>query len=658
MNQHACLCLFVVVLCIGIPVFAQESTVTLQEIIVSATRYEEALSSVPAPVATITQEVMRNSSARTVPELLRTELGIHVSDLTGNSRNYIVDLRGYGETASANTLVLIDGRRVNLPDLSGVDWTLIPLERVDRIEVVRSGRGSVLYGDNASGGVINIITKSGKAFEYGGSLAFGSYDAFNASAYSSGSSDKFSYHVSGDYGTSDGYRDNSDTEAKDFGATLDFSPSAFTMFTLSGGYHKDRTGLPGALKKSDLEAGVSRTATTHPHDFAEVEDYYVAIGPSVSFLGDHRVTLDMSYRKRAFLSFASGDFGNFQGDSEMSVVTLSPRLLLKHRMGKVRNIFTIGVDYSEADNDIANTSLFFGETSRGTFDFQKKNLGSYLHDEVHVADKISLSAGYRHDRAEYAFRPSTPDEKTFDRDLFTAGVTYAVPGKASLYLGMSKSYRYPLFDELYSFFTNTIDTRLKPQTTDDYELGLRYTFSRDTHVNINLFRTDTTDEIFLNPQTYINENVEGTIRREGVEIDASVKPVEWLTVKATYTYIEAELSGSDFAGKDVPNVPRHRATMGLVTTPTRGTTLSLDYVYLGKRPFISDFSNAFPKQESYVLLNTKFEYRWKKISAFLTVNNITNETYAEYGVLGGFPVEEAFYPSPGRNFLAGISYGF
>ena len=72
-----------------------------------------------------------------------------------------MDRSGFGETAALNTLVLVDGWRLNNPDLSGADWKLIPLDRVARIEIVRGSRGSVLYGDNATDSVINIITKQG-----------------------------------------------------------------------------------------------------------------------------------------------------------------------------------------------------------------------------------------------------------------------------------------------------------------------------------------------------------------------------------------------------------------------------------------------------------------------------------------------------------------
>lgn len=304
--------------------FAEEE-IKLEEVVVTATRYEEQPSKVPANITVITEKDIKNSSAQNIPELLRTEIGIQVNDITGNRRNYTVDLRGFGETAPFNTLVLVDGRRINQPDLSGVDWTEIPLERVKRIEIIRGGIGSILYGDNATGGVINIITKEGDTFKSGGELSAGSYGTFKGGAYLNGSSNGLSISLTGNYLTSDGYRDNSSTEAKDVGLNASYTPKDFIKLYFSTGYHKDNTGLPGALKESDFAAGASRTDSKYPDDYMDVEDYYFKFVPEVSFLDDNIFKIDTSFRKRAFLSFSSGDFGNFLGDSEIKTVIVSDR---------------------------------------------------------------------------------------------------------------------------------------------------------------------------------------------------------------------------------------------------------------------------------------------------------------------------------------------
>ena len=167
---------------------AEQPAATMEEVVVTATRQEEQISSVPAHVSVITDEDIKKSTAQNIPDLLRNEAGVQVVDVTGNKRSFRVDLRGFGETAQSNTLVLVDGRRINQPDLSGTDWTLIALDRVKRIEVIRGGRGSVLYGDNASGGVINIITKEGE-------------EGFGAGAGVSGGSDELGRPIEeGPYG--------------------------------------------------------------------------------------------------------------------------------------------------------------------------------------------------------------------------------------------------------------------------------------------------------------------------------------------------------------------------------------------------------------------------------------------------------------------------
>ena len=639
-------------------VSATEPLIALDDIVVTATRYEEVVSTIPASVTVITRDDIEDSSAKDVPELLGTHAAIHVSDITGNRRTFNVDLRGFGEAASSNTLLLIDGRRVNEPDLSAVDWTLVPLQNVERIEIVRGGRGSVLYGDNASGGVINIITRQGQALDFGGELAVGSFGTFTSNTYFSDKYENLAYYVTGNYTTSDGYRENSDTETEDVGLNLNYYINDFLKLRMSSGYHHDRTGMPGALKESDFDAGASRTDSTHPHDYMDVEDYYFKGGPQFFFSNDNEFTLDVTYRKREFLSFATGDFGYFEGDSEIETVTVSPHLLLKNSLGKAENTLTLGVDYTQDENNIVNESLFFGDSSRGKYDLEKENYGYYMHNEINIADKLYLSGGYRHDRAEFTFRPSSPDDIDMTKDLYTAGINYAYHNKSYIYVSFSRSFRYPLLDELYSFFTNTVNTRLKPQETDDFELGIRHYVDDDAYFHVNVFRMDTEDEIVFNPITYTNGNLDGTVRRDGIEIAFFANPFDRLTLKGAYTYIDAEIRGGTFEGSTVPNVPEHTISFGAVSTFGNGFTVNVNGSYVGERPFISDFSNDYSDQEDYFVLNSKIQYQINYLKLFLSINNLLDEDYSGYGVLGGFPLEKSYYPSPERNFLAGLAVDF
>lgn len=634
---------------------AEEKT-KIEEVVVTATRYEEKLTDIPANVTVITEENIKNSTAQSIPDILKTQAGVLVNDITGNRRSFTVDLRGFGETAALNTLVLVDGRKINQADLSGVDWMDIPLERVSRIEIIRGGRGSVLYGDNATGGVINIITKEGgKELHAGADVAGGSYGTFRGGAYAGGTIKDLSLHASGSYLTSDGYRDNSKTESKDLGIHTAYYVKDFLKIDLSSGYHKDHTGLPGALKESDFAAGLSRTDTKFPNDFADTKDYYISLVPEIYFLGENVLRLETSYRNRDFSSFSSGDWGNFLGDSTIKTTAFSPQLIFKQNFSTISNSLTAGIDYQKTDEDIVNDSLFFGDRTMGIFTLKKEDAGYYAHDEAAITKTLRLSAGYRHDRATFSFSPSTPESISMSKDLYTAGINYTFLKKSYAYASYSRSFRYPLLDELYSFFTNTVNTALSPQSSGDYEIGIRHYFQDNLYAQVNVFRLDTDQEIFFNPVTYQNENLDGMTRRDGVELSFEAKAAERLTVRGSYTFMNAKIKDGMFEGKKIPNVPAHKATLEATYNITRAASATLNGTYVGERPFISDFANDFGNQQGFIIMNAKFSYRWKSLKAFLDINNLTNKEYSEYGVIGGYPIEKAFYPSPKRNFLIGLS---
>ncbi len=333
-------------------------------------------------------------------------------------------------------------------------------------------------------------------------------------------------------------------------------------------------------------------------------------------------------------------------------------MLFKNKLGSINNTFIAGFDYYKIDNDIINDALFFGSFSRGVYNLQKKNYGFYLHDEIRIIDPLFVNLGYRYDKAEFDFTPSSPESISMSKNLFTTGINYTFYKKSYLYMSYSKGFRYPLFDELYSFFTNTINTNLKPQSSDTYELGMRHYFSDKIYSHINLFRIDTKQEIIFNPITYNNENLDGSTKREGIEATLFIKPIEWLFLKGGYTFTDASIESGSFAGKDIPNVPRHKASIEASAVVSKGFTISANGLYVGARPFISDFSNDYDKQESFFIINTKLKYQWRNILLFVDINNITNKEYSEYGVIGGFPLEKSYYPSPKRNFLVGMSVEF
>lgn len=636
------------------PAWAAQEPVALKGVVVTASRQQEKIAGVPADVNVLTRQDIQKSTAKSVPELLSTLAGLHVSDLTGNGRSYSVDFRGFGESAPANSLVLVDGRRTNQADLSGVDWSQIPLERIDRIEVVRGGRGSVLYGDNATSGVINIITREGRKTEAEATVKYGSYETFKANASASGVAGSLAYSVFGSYLDADGYRDNSQTEATDAGLNLRLDPSERISLNLTAGYHDDETGLPGALKDSDFAAGADLTDTVHPKDFSETDDRYAQLGGEIYFLSDSLFRVNVSARQRETVNYASFTGGFFEGETTIDTVSVSPQLIFEEKIGSFSNRLIMGLDYTQAEEDIDNFSEFFGTPSQGIYTLEKENTGYYVHDEFRPQKALSLSAGYRHDEATFSFSPASPGEKDLSEDLATAGINYQYASGSNVYASYARSFRYPLLDEIFNFFTNTIDQNLTAQTSDDFEIGVRHQVNENLSLNANLFHITTDDEIFYNPTVFSNQNMDGETRRQGFTLSATQR-MDKLELSAAYAYTDAKIEEGTFEGSRVPNVPRHLAHAAIGYRFDCGLFFQLSGNYVGERYLISDFNNSFEQQEDYLLLNAKIRYSWQMVSLSLDVNNLTDEDYASYGGLTGFPVERGIYPSPGINVLFGVT---
>ena len=186
-------------------------------------RYDEFESRTPASISVITREEIENSGAQTTIDLFRSEPGIVVRDWTGNGTSAQVDIRGFGEQGGMNVAVMVDSRRVNEIDLSAVDWTQIPIDRIERIEIIRGGAGAVLYGDNASSGVINIITTSGEGrpyVEYEQKIA--SYDTDGERVSIGGLTKGLSFLVTALRKGTHGYRDNSYFDNMELSSRLNY----------------------------------------------------------------------------------------------------------------------------------------------------------------------------------------------------------------------------------------------------------------------------------------------------------------------------------------------------------------------------------------------------------------------------------------------------
>ena len=198
---------------------------SLEEVVVTASRIETPLAEAPANVTVITAEQISQMGAQSLVDVFDREPGVFAQNYLGNPKTGNIDIRGYGEAAPQNVLFLVNGRRVNSIDLSGADLAQIPVDAIERIEVYR-GPASVLYGDNAAAGAVNIILKKGEGPPTGSvAVTYGSYDTFKPEAMISGSQNQFSYMAFASHLDTGGYRENNGLHANDLLGNFSFEPN-------------------------------------------------------------------------------------------------------------------------------------------------------------------------------------------------------------------------------------------------------------------------------------------------------------------------------------------------------------------------------------------------------------------------------------------------
>lgn len=658
--------------------FAEDKElVELEEVVVTATRDWEEERKVPYNVSVITEEDIRRCNAQNVADVLRTIPGVLVSDWTANRKSVTVDIRGFGEAGPLNTLVLVDGRRVNQIDLSGTDWSQVPLDQVERIEVIRGG-GSVLYGDNAVGGVVSIITKKGKGKPSVQAEAMGgSYGLNIQRASSRGTLGDFRYAVQARHENTNGFRDNGYYEGKDFGGSVGYDLGGILGIDFTTNYHDDRYGMPGALTEKDLLA-MDRSSTTHPDDKGETADWFVQLFPELDLKQWGRVSVVFAYRQRETESksyyidwLGVGQWGTLTND--IPTFSVSPQWVWERDISTFHNKLVAGLDYyySESKNEYYDTGM--GDPAQNFLssdtEVQRDTWAIYFHDDFSILKNLIFTCGYRYEAIEDDFNgaswiglwQSFQDEKDDEMHAWEVGLTYIFLGNSKVYSRISQSYRYPAVDEYFSAWSG-LNTFLEPQEGITYEVGVDHYFTETMRSGLAFYWMELENEIYYNPLGGplgfgANENYDKT-RRWGIELSAEAQPWKWLKLWANYTYTEAKFRGGQYKGNEVPGVPNHKVNFGIGVTPLEGLAIDIWANYVGERRFISDQPNIFPRLDDYITANAKVSYTWKFLTAFVGVNNIFDEKYSEYGAYSWFRNQLAYYPSPGVNVLGGLSIKF
>ncbi|MCC7547157.1 MAG: TonB-dependent receptor [Burkholderiales bacterium] len=673
--------------CLPLLAGADEIPIVTPQTVVTATRFPEPAGDGALDASVITAEQIAASPATTLPDLLAREAGLYARDLYGNGgANATVDMRGFGATGGQNTLVLLDGRRINDIDLSGVEWGVIPLAAIERIEIIR-GSGAVLYGGGAVGGVVNIITRSpaGAQRALDARLRTGSLDTRQTQVTGTLSGERAGLILGGSYFHSDGYRENNRNGT--YAAYLDARWLAEGgSFSFKAGLDDQDLQLPGA-RLVDSAAGIDeldsdRRGTSTPLDYAARDAWRAAIEWEQR-AGRADVNVGLGYRRKQQDSYF--DFGGFPDYREvkLGVWSFTPRLrvpLLAERATLVAGADWYRWDYAA---DISNSEANIAQPINRV-EAAQDNRAVYLQLSVRATDSTSITAGWRYERqkieAQDRYDPAAPGalfgsaapagEQTEREQAWELALRQALTGSLAAVVRAGRAFRFATVDETYEFsqsFTRQFQF-LEPQTSIGYDVGMEYRTGA-LLARAALFQLDVDDEIHLDAYSagIGNTNLPPS-RRRGLELQARWQAAPNLALSGAYTHTDARFregelpaygASVDIAGNHVPLVPRHLLNVQVAWQFARAWSATAAAQYVSSQYMENDEPNSGRKIPGYGSANLRVDYRagpWRIIGV---VDNLFDEEYFNYAVRSQFtPTRYNAYPLPGRTWWVGVEHRF
>ncbi len=657
-------------LCLLLVSHAHAETVDLDKVVVISSRLAQNDYKLSSNVTVIDQAMIDASNASTVAQILSQQLGVNIYD-NGTVKTATIDIRGFGDTANRNVLVLVNDRKVNPVDISGPDLLQIPLDSVERIEIVR-GFGSVLYGDNAVGGVVNIITKEGKgklSGKIGGT--YGSYDSRGTSAEVSGSTKNVSYYAYANYDDQRGYRQNSDVLSKDFHTRLSTRPSDWLKVGVDATWHQDEYGLPGGLSGAQIET-LGRRGSRNPSDKAFTKDRSLQSTFDISPLNEDlgHVVMDLSYRDRdTYADFVSQGIATKRNSNTTGVTGkyIFDKTIFDHEV----NLVT-GFDFYNTDQDILGTGF-----SSDDITISKEEYGAYISSELEVWNRVFLTGGTRYQRANYTFNqknfPQTYEKQSPDEQVSMVGLKYDYAKGSNLFANVQQSFRFLATDEWYSTFTG-LNTSLKQQTGTQYEVGIKHNIKDTITLHATPYITKLRNEIFVDPTAGVffgipfgdNANYDRTVRK-GIELGQTTNILKFLPpadyvhkldFSTSYTHQDPEFDGGTFDGFQIPMVAKNQVNTVLALGIFDHYNVSVMGSYVGERYAINDTFNATPPLKPYFTLNGKLAYTHDALEIFFAANNMLGQKYYSTAIKSTNSTNKDFFPAAERSFTAGMNVKF
>ena len=568
------------------------------ETVISASSTETARRQVGSSVTVITEEDIQRRGSRTLNEVLRTVPGFDVTPRGGPGQQSTIFTRG---TNGSQTKVLLDG--IPLNDSSSPNRAFDPanflLDNVQRIEVIR-GPQSTIYGSDAIGGVVNIVTRRGEGpTQVRTTHEGGSFGTYSQATTISGSTENFWYSLSGAWFTSDGF-------------------SAVSAGTESDGYENGTlSGRVGALLTDEWDFDVSWRYVDSDVDLdgfmadaarnLDNEQFFLRAQTTVTQLDgmlEHRAGYSFASYKRddrgGFQSFFDGESHQF--DYQAKLTTFDD--------GCFKHSVTGGVEHIHEDllQDTSSMFIFFPAAA------SQFGTGGFVENQFAVNDRWFTTAGYRHD--DYS-RAGTADTYRVTSRFLIPEAQMAVHG------AIGTGFRSPALAEVAAGFG--FDPNLRPEESFGWEVGAeKRMFDDKVVVDATYFRNDLDNLIVFPFPTFTATNI-GSALTAGVEVSGQVEfgPDTFLTASYTNTKTRDNDTQNELLRR-----PRHKfnATLSQFLCDKQAQ-VSLNMRFVGDR---QDFGATL---DEYFLVNASAWWQVSKnVRLFARVDNITDEQYED--VLG------------------------
>ena len=663
----------------------QEKAIVMEEVVVTATRDTEEVRNIPANVSVITAKDIEKSGATNVVEVLDKLESIQFRNYSGNASQSLIDLRGFGgDNPFGKTLIMLDGRRLNRPDMSSINWLQIPLNNIERIEVVR-GASSVLYGDAAVGGVINIITKKGEGKpKFDASVIAGSYGLHNERAGVTGAVDKWTYALNGENNFAFGYRERSKLSSQGGGLNVGYDASELFNISLGLSFNKTDYQMPGYLTKVQMEQDRRQYQPATPALFNvaatndDGSDKYANVNLGIKYILGSMGEIDINFlygNKDIQTDMTSwSQFSN----TKMDTYGITPKYILAKEVFGFKNKLVLGLDYYNEPYKKEFYSDRERNTRTGWADFTRDSLGYYIRDEFSLLKSLILNAGYRSERATIkgsntdTVTPAnnfTDQEKTYNAEAYEAGLTWLVGKKSKVFGKYSTVYRIPFLEEVAYFngggggFLKNLEKEKGIST----EVGTEFYPLNNLKIGLTLFRIDMEDEIHyvgVYPTGH-NENA-GKTRHDGAEVSLSYLWEKRAKLYGNFTYHMATYENGPNNKKELPLVPNRMANAGVEIYLPYNLMLRPEVRYVGDAFLSQDDTNISEKLESYTLFNLYLSYKPSfgkvNMTVFLGVENLADVKYSSFGSYNvpgyGAGAPSTYYPMPGITYKGGISFAF